>query len=137
MRSCSSARVSAGREDLDAEERWGADDALGRLGGFTEGQDADVGNAEAGGGDLDALLGESADLPGLAVGEEDGGKETLDGAVRLLSQVALLDLSVDVVAVRVVGVRQVVVDRDEDGCRHRGKYAPGWKRLQGRMRASA
>ena len=47
----------AGREDLDAEERGGADDALG---GPAKGQDANVGNAEAGSGGLDALLGEGA-----------------------------------------------------------------------------
>ena len=75
MRSCSSARVSRGERISMQRSGGGADDALG---GPAKGQDANVGNAESGGGGLDALLGEGPDLPGFTVCEEDGGEGRLE-----------------------------------------------------------
>ena len=108
------------REDLDAEQRGEADDGITGIGAA---QDAEVRDAEVGGGGLDALLGEDADLPVVAMCVEEGSKDGLNPGVGLLAQVALLEDAVEEVAVGPVGGGEVLGDGDERRAGHGGSIA--------------
>ena len=77
--------VSAG-EDLDAEQGWGADDAVVEV---WERRERDVGDAVAGGGDLDAEPREGFDPPVVFVCLEEREKESLQTCMRHFTHVAL------------------------------------------------
>ncbi len=104
-----------GGKDLDANQGWNTED---RTWCDTCSDGADVGDAKACGGDLDALFREWTKAPLTAVVKENREEEALDGCMRCLAQVALLDFAVDIVAVRAVGGGEILADRDEDGRGH-------------------
>ena len=106
----------AGRENLDAEHGWLEQNTAGRAVGPDS---ADVGDTEAIGGDLYALLGECPQAPGCTVGRKESDQIALDSGMGCFTHGSLLGLAVDVVAVGPVGGGEVLGDGDEDGGGHR------------------
>jgi hypothetical protein len=97
-------------EDLDADERRGAEDLFGRA---VIDDHADVGDAEAGGGHLDALFGNYVDTPLLAAGIVIGKDCALKSRVIKFSQVTLQNSPVYIVTIGPVARAQVFVDADK------------------------
>ena len=121
-----------GGEDFDAGEGRCADDGLNRVGAA---QDADVRDAEACGGDLEALFGAGDDMPGAAIGVDDAGDGCLHHGVRPFAHVSLPQFAVDVIAVGAVGRREVLRDGGQDRACHANSIArAGERRKQFRCR---
>jgi hypothetical protein len=101
-----------GGEDLDDEQGWGAEDVLAWC---VFPNNGDVGDAEAGGGYLHAVFGEDFRLPELCIDSEEDREKALHLGMFNLAQVSLLDLAINIVAIRTIAGVQVFLDRDEDG----------------------
>src|SRR5580658_2106863 len=77
--------------------------------------------------DLHVLFCQYANPPLSSPVKEKSGQTGLHQAVRLLAQVALLDLAVHVIPIRIKARGEIFLDRNECGARHRRTllyYAP-------------
>lgn len=110
-----------GREDFDAEKRWG----FGDLFNWRVGEDGtDIGDADAGVGYTDALLCDGDNLPLFFVIRKPCSDQDLDAIVIEFAQVAPLGLAVNEVAVgAVVGVEVALECSESWGCCRHGNLA--------------
>jgi hypothetical protein len=99
---------------FDAQKGGFADDACALPGG---GHDADVGDAEAGGSDLDTGFDEGSDAPVVSVRMEEGVQGTLHVCMIDLAHQPLLEDAVEVIHVGLRVAVQVLVDRNQRECR--------------------
>ena len=88
------------------------------LGGFRAGHDANIRDAKASGGDLDALFGNDVNSPFFLAHKEITRDLHLQSRVVVLAQVALLHHSVDIIAVRAVACGKVFLNAHQFGGRH-------------------
>jgi hypothetical protein len=98
-----------GRQHLDNSQRSARGDLFDWL--ITRHQ-ADVGNAESCGGNFDAQFRYRSDVPLLCMAGKPNCKGRLDGRMIEFAQVSLLQLAVDIVAVRTVAAVQVVLNAE-------------------------
>jgi hypothetical protein len=98
------------REDLNANKRSFMHDRIDWIGAA---QNRNVGYAVATFSGSDASLWNSDDVPVPAIGVEDRRWHELQHAMGTLSHISLLEFAIDVVAVRLVGRREIFANRDE------------------------
>jgi len=104
-----------GRQDLNAYERGSPDDLVP---GIILPNDAQVGNSKSSVRNLDTLFRQRKDIPSISVLVENNDERRLEGRMIPLTQISLLHLAIDKIAIRSEARAQIFVHGNEQSLRH-------------------
>ena len=103
------------RQNLNTDERSGADNFIP---GIVFSNNAQVGDSKSRVRNLDPLFGQGKHVPGIPILVEDNYKRRLQGRMTSFTQISLLDLAVDKIAIGSEARAQIFVQGNERSLRH-------------------